>query len=190
MKNLSIIEECFKNLMVEGLGLDLSDPNLLGTPKRIAKMYSEMFSGIDSEFKGLTVFPNDKQYDEIILFDNIFFVSMCSHHFLPFYGHAWVAYIPDKVVVGASKPARVINHFAAKPHLQENLCNEVTSFLFDKLDPKGIMVVMRAEHGCMKCRGVKQYDGSGMLTSSVKGVFKSDLSAKSEALSLISLSMK
>lgn len=184
------VEEYFKLLMTEGLGLDLSDPNLIGTPERVARMYGEMFSGLDNNFKGLTTFPNDKNYDEIVLLDNIFFVSMCSHHFLPFYGLGWVAYIPDKKIMGASKPARLINHFAAKPQLQENLGEEVVEFLDRELSPKAVMVVLRAEHGCMKCRGVKQYAGSGMLTSNIRGLFKEDPSTKAEAFNLIKLSMK
>lgn len=188
--NRPLIEKYFHLLMVEGLGLDLNDPNLSDTPERVAKMYGEFFSGMGKDFEGLTVFPNDHNYDEIVLLDNIFFTSVCSHHFLPFYGLAWVAYIPGEVVMGASKAARVINHYSARPQLQENLCNEIITFLNDKLNPKAVMVVMRAEHGCMKCRGVKQYAGSGMLTSSVKGTFKTDSKGKQEAFDLIKLSMK
>lgn len=177
-------------MLIEGLGLDLSNPNLFDTPKRVSKMYAEMFQGLYQPLTEITVFPNEKNYNEIILLDNIFFVSMCSHHFLPFYGKGWVAYIPDKVLMGASKAARVINHFAAKPQLQEDICEEVINFLEDKLSPKALMVLLRAEHGCMKCRGIKQYAGSGMLTSSVRGAFLTDINAKSEALNMINLSTK
>lgn len=189
MNDFSEVEKHFRLLMEEGLGLDLSNPNLVGTPERVARMYQELFSGLDTEFEGVTSFPNDHNYDEIVLLDNIFFVSVCSHHFLPFYGKAWVAYIPSNKVMGASKASRVINHYSARPQLQENLSHEIVNFLERKLNPKALMVVMRAEHGCMKCRGVKQYDGAGMLTSAVKGSFKTDSIAKSEALDLIKLSV-
>ena len=183
------IEKHFRNLMEEGLGSDLSDPNLTDTPKRIAKMYKEFFKGEGMPFEGLTVFPNEENYDEIVLLDNIHFVSMCSHHFLPFYGLAWVAYIPKDKVIGASKPARVISHYAAKPQLQENLCQQVVNYLEKELESKGLMLVMRAIHGCMSNRGVNQYAGAGMMTSAVRGVFKEDKSAKDEAMNLIKMSI-
>ncbi len=183
-------EKHIRNFLEQGLGLDLNDPNLKGTPERIARMYGkEFFKGVDKEFEGLTVFPNDEKYDEIVLLDNIHFVSVCSHHFLPFSGLAWVAYIPNKSVVGASKPSRVITHYASRPQLQENLCQQVVSFLEEQLKPKGVMVVMRAIHGCMSNRGINQYAGAGMLTSAIRGVFKSDKSAKDEAFNLIKLSV-
>ncbi len=186
---VDIVEKYFRALMKEGLGSDLTDPNLADTPKRIAKMYKEFFKGEGIEFDGLTVFPNTEGYDEIVLLDNIHFVSMCSHHLLPFAGLAWVAYIPDKLVLGASKPARVISHYGARPQLQENLCEQVVSYLQEELKPKGVMVVMRAIHGCMSNRGVNQYAGAGMMTSSLRGVFKNDKSAKDEALDLIKMSI-
>lgn len=187
--DISQIEKHFRDLMEKGLGSDLNDPNLKGTPERIARMYGEFFKGENCDFEGLTVFPNDEKYDEIVLLDNIHFVSMCSHHFLPFYGLAWVAYIPNDKVVGASKPARVITHYAARPQLQENLCQQVVNYLEKELKPKGLMLVMRAIHGCMSNRGVNQYAGAGMLTSAVRGVFKSDKSAKDEAMNLIKMSI-
>lgn len=184
-----LVEQYFRELMENGLGFDLKDPNLTDTPKRIARMYKELFKGEGIEFEGLTVFPNTEGYDEIVLLDNIHFVSMCSHHFLPFAGLAWVAYIPDKLVLGASKPARVISHYGARPQLQENLCEQVVDYLQKEVKPKGVMVVMRAVHGCMSHRGVNQYAGAGMMTSSLRGVFKEDKSAKDEALDLIKMSI-
>lgn len=182
------IEDCFNTLMKEGLGLDLSDPNLIGTPKRVAKMYAEMFSGLYTPISAMTTFPNESKYDEIVMMDNITFTSVCSHHFLPFTGKAWVAYIPGKTVLGASKASRIINHYAHRPQLQEALCDEVSNHLWKALQPKGVAVVMRAIHGCMSCRGIRQYDNSGMVTSSLQGVFKDDDKAKQELFNLISLS--
>lgn len=184
------VEKYFRLLMEEGLGLDMSNPNLLETPSRVARMYQELFSGLDSNPLSLTSFPNESKYDEIVILDNIFFVSVCSHHFLPFTGKAWVAYIPGKKVIGASKPSRIITQCSAKPHLQEDLTMEVISILERELEANAIMVVMRAVHGCMVCRGIKQYNGSGMITSACSGEFKSNPSAKSEVMSLIQLSMK
>lgn len=185
----ALIEKHFRKLMEVGLGSDLSDPNLKGTPERIARMYGEFFKGEGVEFEGLTVFPNSENYDEIVLLDNIHFVSICSHHFLPFSGLAWVAYIPNELVLGASKPARVISHYGARPQLQENLCEQIVNYLQTSLKPKGVMVVMRAIHGCMSNRGVNQYAGAGMMTSALRGVFKDDKSAKDEALDLIKMSI-
>ncbi len=188
--NLKKIEECFTTLMREGLGLDLSDPNLIGTPERVSRMYVELFSGLNKPLPNMTVFPNEKEYDEVVLMDNIHFVSMCSHHFLPFTGKAWVAYIPDKELLGASKASRIINHYALRPQLQEGLCDDIATHLQKLLKPKGVAVVMRSIHSCMSCRGVNLYDNAGMSTSSLKGVFKDDHQAKTELFDLIGLSLK
>lgn len=178
--------------LAEGLGLDLSDPNLLGTPSRIAKMWvQEFFSTLDNAdgFDNLTVFPNEREYDQIILLDRIHFVSMCSHHFLPFKGLAWLAYIPDKQLVGASKPSRLISFFSKKPQLQEALSHEIIDKFNEKVKPQGCMVVIRGIHGCMSDRGVNQYGGSGMMTSAVSGNFKTDFKARSEGMDLIKISL-
>jgi len=188
--DISLTENYIRLALEKGLGLDLKDPNLAGTPERIARMYhKEFFKGLNIEFEGLTVFPNSENYDQIVLLDNVHFVSVCSHHFLPFAGLAWVAYIPSDKVVGASKPSRVITHYASRPQLQETLCQQVVTFLEEKLKPKGVMIVMRAVHGCMSNRGINQYGGAGMMTSAIRGVFKTDPAAKSEALDLIKLSV-
>ena len=190
MINQEVIEKHFAIILKEGLGLDLeSDPNLVDTPKRVGKMYKEMFTGLYNEHNPITTFPNEDNYDEIVLLDNMFFVSMCSHHFLPFYGKGWVAYRPDKLLVGASKPSRLISHYAAKPSLQERVCHEVAEEFMRTVKPHGALVLLRAEHNCMKCRGVKQYSGAGMITNAVRGQFKDDPVAKAEALKLIELSI-
>ena len=175
----------------ENLGLNMSDPNLKETPARIAKMWvKEFFSSVGKDgFNNLTSFPNDKDYTQIVLLDRIHFTSMCSHHFLPFTGLAWLAYIPNKKLVGASKPARLISWHSKKPQLQETLCHEVINNFNEVVKPLGTMVLMRGVHGCMSDRGVLQYNGSGMMTSAISGVFKSDPNAKSEALDMIKLSL-
>src|SRR5512137_1444285 len=186
----------FEKLMTEGLGLDMSDPNLCGTPTRVAKMYcQEFFKTVDEEFPEtlLTTFPNEDGYDEIILADNIPFTSICSHHFLPFTGKAWFLYIPrtnllepsyghvewnrketDAMLSGASKMARVVQHYAARPQLQERLAKQIVKRFEEIVKPAGTMLVMRAVHGCMSCRGVKAGNKAGLVTSIVRGAFKDD----------------
>ena len=179
------------SLLSRGLGLDLSDPNLTDTPKRIAKMYcEEFFCNVGKEFDDFKSFPNDHNYSQIVMFDRIHFTSMCSHHFLPFTGLAWLLYIPKDKLIGASKAARLVNHYSKRPQLQENLVHQVAERFWDVIRPEGIMVVAHAIHGCMSCRGVNQYAGAGMGTSVVKGTFFTDPSAKEEALEMIKLSMR
>jgi GTP cyclohydrolase I len=195
MSQESIIAECFTRLMTEGLGLDLKDPNLSGTPQRVAKMYRrELFSGLYEEPPIITTFPNSESYDEIIMMDNIPFVSVCSHHFLPFQGLAWFIYIPqdhiESDLSGASKIARVINHFASRPQLQERLTQQTVKYFVEKVNPLGAMLVMRAVHGCMSCRGVKTGNRTGMTTSKVQGCFKENPTTRREALELINMSIK
>jgi GTP cyclohydrolase I len=175
--------------MLEGLGLDLTDPNLIDTPERIAKMYcNELMGSLNKEAPTLKTFPN-VNYDEIILFDNIPYTSLCSHHLLPFSGRAWLAYLPDKELIGASKSARLINYFSGKPQLQEKLGVEVVDYLSTEINPKGVMLVMGADHGCMGCRGGKTGFHSGMITSITRGVFREVQSAKEEVMQLIHLSI-
>jgi GTP cyclohydrolase I len=112
---------------------------------------------------------------------------MCAHHFLPFTGNAWVLYVPEFHLVGASKMARMVEHYAKRPQLQEHLCHEVIECFNRGVKPQGCMVVMRGIHGCMKCRGVKQ-SGSGLTTSAIKGIFE-DQRVKDEGMSLIHLSL-
>jgi len=183
------IQKDFHHIISEGLGLDMSDPNLKDTPKRLEKMYKDFVKNTDKPFKGLTVFPNSDGYDQIILLDTIHFTSICSHHFIPFAGKAWFAYIPDELLLGASKPARVIEHYAARPQLQENLCQQVVKFISKQLKPLGIMLVMRAIHGCMSCRGIYQYHGAGMMTSSITGIFKENKAPHDEVMDLIKMSI-
>lgn len=198
--NQDKVEQYFRLLMSEGLGLDMSDPNLCGTAGRVAKMYcQEFFKNVDEEFPAekLTTFPNEDGYDEIILADNIPFVSICSHHFLPFTGKAWFLYIPNHQVIedkeallsGASKMARVVQHYASRPQLQERLAKQIVKRFEELVKPNGIMLVMRAVHGCMSCRGVKSGNNSGLVTSIVRGAFKEHASTRSEAMDLIKLSL-
>ena len=183
------VEHYFKLLMSEGLGFDLTDPNLLDTPKRVAKMYcAEWFKSVGSTFTDLKSFPNDEGYTQIIMYDRIHFTSFCSHHFLPFTGQAWIAYIPKDILVGASKPTRLVEHYASRPQLQENLTHQVLNAFVNGIKPEGAMVLMRASHSCMTCRGVGQTNGAGMQTDALYGTFFKP-EVKSEALELVKLSL-
>jgi len=188
----TILLESYVASILNRLGLDLTDPNLTGTPSRIIKMLqTELLCNIGKrpEPNMIRSFPNDKNYDEIVLLDNIPFVSTCSHHFLPFPGLAWFAYVPDKQLIGASKPSRILDFFAAKPQLQENLASEVVDYFIEETHPIGVMLVMRAVHGCMSCRGVQTGENAGMMTSITRGCFRENLSTRMEALDLIKLSV-
>jgi GTP cyclohydrolase I len=173
------------------LGLDLEDPNLIDTPRRFVKMLQEEFLvNNGKEPKGIiTSFPNDDYFDEIILLDNIPFVSLCSHHFLPFPGLAWFAYIPNTKLIGASKPSRILDFFSKKPQLQEKLATEVVEYFMKEAMPQGAMLVMRAVHGCMACRGIKSGENAGMTTSITRGCFRTNPETRAEALDLIKLSV-
>jgi len=179
----------FSKVISEELGLDLSDPNLRETPQRLERMYQEIFANVGKEFTDFKAFPNDRDYKQLIMFDTIHFVSWCSHHFLPFEGKAWLGYIPKELLVGASKPARLINHYSLRPQLQETLCDDVIKQFDRHIKPYGTIVAMRAIHGCMRCRGVKQQSGSGMTTSALSGVLMDDLKARDEAMRWIEMSL-
>ncbi len=197
----SLVESRMKEILEKGLGLDMTDPNLIDTPARIAKMYcKELFSGLTEPPPKITTFPNTDSYDEIIMMDNIPFVSTCSHHFLPFQGLAWFAYIPAKYSLysayeggelsGASKIARIIHYFASRPQLQERLTQQIVDHFVGIVRPLGVMLVMRAVHGCMACRGVKTGNYAGLMTSKVYGSFKENSSSRNEALQMIQMSIK
>ncbi len=184
--NTKQTKKLFEALISEGLELDPIDPNLKDTPARLAKMYSELINYENPPI--LTVFPNEG-FDEIIMLDNIPFTSLCSHHFLPFSGLAWFAYLPDKVLIGASKIARLIQYYSKRPQLQENLGIQIVDHFCREIEPKGIMLVMRAVHGCMSCRGVKTGMNAGMMTSITRGVFRDEMNSRNEVLQLIKISV-
>jgi GTP cyclohydrolase IA len=188
MMDITITENHLRAALTEGLGFDLSDPNLTETPKRIAKMYcNELFKNVDKEYNDFKSFPNTHGYDQIIVSDRISFVSVCAHHFLPFTGLAWLLYIPDKVLIGASKMARLVDHYSKRPQIQENLCHEILHRFDSELKPLGCMVFMKGIHDCMRCRGAKQ-PNAGMITSAVKGAF-TDSSLESKGLEIIKISL-
>ena len=157
--------------VIELLGLNLADPNLTDTPERVAKMYLEMFGGLaEGAQPDITFFPNDERYSAMVIEKDIPFYSMCSHHFVPFYGHAHIAYIPKDQIVGLSKMPRILEFYARRPQLQERLTEQVAGFLADKLCPQGVMVVIEARHLCVEMRGVKK-PGALTVTSAIRGIF-------------------
>lgn len=160
-------------LIIEGIGEDAGREGLLETPDRIARMYEEIFGGIGQDAKeplGKTFAAKDNR---MVLEKDITFYSTCEHHFMPFYGKAHVAYIPDGRVVGLSKLARTVEIYAKRPQLQEQLTAQVADALMEYLKPKGVMVMIEAEHLCMTMRGVKK-PGSKTMTFVCRGVFEED----------------
>lgn len=157
--------------IIEILGLDRADPNLAGTPERVAKMYLELFEGLtEGAEPKVTFFPNDEHYTAMVIEKDIPFYSLCSHHFVPFYGHAHIAYVPNDKIVGLSKMPRILEFYARRPQLQERLTEQVAAFLAAKLDPQGVMVVVEARHLCVEMRGVKK-PGALTVTSAIRGIF-------------------
>ena len=157
--------------ILDELGLDRTDPNLLETDIRVAKMYLEMFRGLrEGARPRVTTFPNDEEYTGMVMEKDIPFYSMCSHHFVPFYGHAHIAYIPSGRIVGLSKLPRILEFYAKRPQLQERLTEQVVTFMEEELKPQGAMVVIEARHLCVEMRGVKK-PGAMTVTSAIRGTF-------------------
>jgi GTP cyclohydrolase IA len=170
--------------IIEILGLDRADPNLVGTPERVAKMYLELFSGItEGAEPKVTFFPNDERYTSMVMEKDIPFYSLCAHHFVPFYGHAHIAYVPNDKIVGLSKMPRILEFYARRPQLQERLTEQVATFLVEKLGPQGVMVVVEARHLCVEMRGVKK-PGAMTVTSAIRGIF-SNKPVREEFLDLL-----
>lgn len=157
--------------ILTALGLDLRDPNLAETDLRVAKMYLEMFHGLQEGAEPkVTTFPNEEGYSHMVMEKQIPFYSMCAHHLVPFYGHAHIAYIPRDRILGLSKFARILEFYAKRPQLQERLTEQVVTFLEEKLRPLGAMVVIEARHLCVEMRGVKK-PGALTVTSAIRGIF-------------------
>jgi GTP cyclohydrolase IA len=159
-----------RGLLTE-LGLDLGDPNLRETDRRVAKLYLEMFAGLEEGAEPkVTTFPNEEGYSHMVMEKEIPFYSMCAHHLVPFYGHAHIAYIPRDRILGLSKFARILEFYAKRPQLQERLTEQVVNFIEEQLQPLGAMVVIEARHLCVEMRGVKK-PGVITTTSALRGIF-------------------
>lgn len=172
-------------LLLEAIGEDVSRRDLQETPRRVADMYEEILSGIKQDPEKALEVILDQKHDEIVLLKGIPLYSMCEHHMLPFMGKAHIAYIPKNGrVTGLSKLARVVEILSRRLQVQERLTTQIADILMQKLKPRGVMVVIEAEHLCMSMRGVKK-PGTLTITSAVRGIFKDNFKTRSEALSLI-----
>jgi GTP cyclohydrolase I len=165
---------------LKALGISLDSESLLGTPGRMARAYSELFTARPFD---LTTFPNDEGYDELVLARDIPMRSVCEHHLLPFVGVAHVGYLPGERILGLSKLARIVEHFACRPQVQERLTKQVADWLSDQLHPKGVGVVIQAEHSCVTMRGV-QAVGSSTVTSALLGTLREDARSRQEFFAL------
>ncbi len=168
---------------LHALGVPTDGESLRGTSGRMARAYAELFTPRAFD---LTTFPNDEGYDELVLARSIPVRSVCEHHLLPFVGTAHVGYLPGRRILGLSKLARVVEHFACRPQVQERLTKQIADWLQSQLDPKGVGVVIEAEHTCMTLRGV-QATGSTTLTSTLLGLLRNDARSRSEFLALTGL---
>jgi GTP cyclohydrolase I len=177
--------EIAMRMILEALGEDPEREGIAQTPKRVARMYEEIFSGVNSNPKDLLDVSFTEYHDELVLVKDIPVYSMCEHHFLPFYGMAHVAYIPKGgKVVGISKLARVVEAYARRPQLQERLTSQIADCIYETLKPMGVGVVIQAEHMCMTMRGVKK-PGALTVTSAVRGIFETRAETRAELFSLI-----
>lgn len=171
-------------LIIEGIGENPLRAGLRETPERIARMYEEIFKGLEPPQEELLKCIEGETHDEMVLLKDIPFYSVCEHHFLPFFGYAHIAYIPDGRIVGLSELPRALDYLAKRPQVQERLTKELANLIMEKLKPKGCMVVIEAEHLCMSMRGIKK-PGAKTITSAVRGIFRKSQTTRQEALELI-----
>jgi GTP cyclohydrolase I len=175
-------------LILEGIGEDPDRPGLKETPERVARMYEELFAGIDQDPVSIVTVVEGADFDEMIMVRDIPLSSFCEHHLVPFSGKAHVAYIPNKSqqVTGLSKVARVVDTLSKRPQVQERLTTEIADTIDKALSPRGVFVVIEAEHLCMTMRGVKK-PGARTVTSAVRGLFRSDARTRQEAMDHIGM---
>jgi GTP cyclohydrolase I len=166
--------------LIVALGQDPSTARLAETPLRVARAYAEMLTPRPFD---LTTFPNDEGYDELVLARDIPFQSLCEHHLLPFHGVAHVGYLPADRILGLSKLARVVELFARRLQVQERLTQQVANWLDEHLDPRGVGVVLEAEHLCMSLRGVRAH-GTSTVTSALHGLLRDDARSRQEFFAL------
>jgi len=181
--DLKRIENAVREILA-AVGEDPEREGLKRTPHRVARMYEELFSGLNKDPAVHVHTAFTETYDEMVVLRDISFNSICEHHLMPFAGKAHVAYLPEGQVVGISKLARVVDDFAHRPQVQERLTSQIADLLMDKLKAKGVAVVIEATHTCMTCRGIRKA-GSIMVTSAVRGRCKSDARTRSEVMTLL-----
>ena len=177
------IEEAVLSIL-EAIGEDPKREGLVGTPRRIADMYSELFVGLDLDPKAELTVSYEEGHHEMVILRDIPFYSMCEHHLLPFYGLVHIGYIPNGSVIGMSKLARAVEVLSRRPQIQERLTTQIAETILQALNPDGVAVVIQAEHMCMTLRGVKK-PGSNVVTSATRGLFRSKAATRAEFLSLV-----
>jgi GTP cyclohydrolase I len=165
---------------LNALGIETTSESLRDTPRRMARAYAELFA--PKPF-AMTTFPNDEDYDELVVARSLPMRSVCEHHLLPFTGVAHVGYLPGERILGLSKLARVVQHFAARPQVQERLTKQVADWLQSQLNPRAVGVVIVAEHTCMSLRGAEA-SGSTTVTSSLQGLLRTDPRCRQEFMAL------
>jgi GTP cyclohydrolase I len=170
-------------LILAGIGDDPDRDGVRDTPRRVAQMYEEIFAGIGADPEPLVTVVPGADFDEMIMVKDIPLQSLCEHHLLPFSGRAHVAYIPNKDgrITGLSKIARVVDVLSKRPQVQERLTTQIADAIEHALEPRGVFVMIEAEHLCMTMRGVKK-PGSQTVTSAVRGLFRNDARTRQEAL--------
>jgi GTP cyclohydrolase I len=175
-------------LILQGIGEDPDRGGLRETPARVARMYREIFAGIDVDASELVTVVEGADFDEMIMVRDIPLYSVCEHHILPFIGKAHVSYIPNKSqqITGLSKIARVVDMLAKRPQVQERLTTEIAEAIERALSPRGVFVVIEAEHLCMTMRGIKK-PGAVTVTSAVRGLFRNDARTRQEAMQHIGM---
>ena len=178
------IQNAVREILI-AVGEDPDREGLVETPKRVANMYEEIFAGLTEDPKQHIKLFNEQSNDEMVIVKDIPFYSMCEHHLLPFFGKAHIGYIPsDNKIIGLSKLARIVDNFAKKPQVQERLTSDIADFLNDNLQPKGVAVIMEAEHMCMTMRGARAA-GAKTQTSALRGIMRTDAKTRAEVLSLL-----
>lgn len=172
-------------MILEGIGEDVDRPGIKNTPKRIAELYEEIFSGLQTPTDEILNPIEGESHDEMVMLKDIPFYSVCEHHLLPFIGKAHVAYVPSGgKIVGLSKLAKAVEIFAKRPQVQERLTAQLADLIMDKLKPKGAMVIIDAEHLCLSMRGEKKANAR-TVTSAVRGIFRTKESTRIEFLELM-----
>ena len=179
------IERAVREIL-EAVGEDPDREGLQETPSRVARMYEEIFSGLDADPKEhLKIFNEGGRHEELVLVKDIPLYSVCEHHLLPFIGRAHIAYIPkDGQIIGLSKFARIVDCFARRPQVQERLTAQIADFLYEELEPLGVAVFIEAEHLCMTMRGARAA-GSSTQTSALRGCMRSDAKTRAEVMALL-----
>lgn len=178
------IEEAVASI-IQAIGEDPGREGLADTPRRIAQMYEEFFSGLSQDPAEILATGFEERHQEIVILRDIPFFSICEHHLLPFFGSAHIGYVPNGRVVGASKLARALDVLAHRPQLQERLTNQLVDSIYSAVQPQGVAAVLSAEHMCVALRGAKK-PGSKIVTSASRGIFRTQAATKHEFLALLS----